>query len=104
MARYPYVLSALAVLVAFPAAAAEPAAVPPGMKALQLQVCDRGPFKRRAWNEDFGRVRFEVYDRPARTALAAKDPKVRCITEENLARLKARQSASLTVIDPRERR
>ena len=104
MARYPYLLSALALLVASPAAAAEPVSVPAGMKAHQIHICDKGPFKRSAWNRDFGRVSFEVFERPGERTDTRKETKVRCITEENLAKLKARQSGSLMVIDPRDRR
>ena len=104
MARYSYAAPLLALLIATPAVAGERPVAPAGMKTHKLHVCDRGAFKRSAWNQEFGRVSFVHWDRPGDPVPPGKDEKVRCITEENLAKLKARQSASLQVIDARERR
>ena len=104
MALVPYALSiALLASAAAPALADTPYAAP-GTKVIQLHICDQGPFKRSAWNREFGRVEFLRPDRPRDPAPRAEDPKVRCITEKNLARLKARQTGDLRVIDARERR
>ncbi|MDO1558149.1 hypothetical protein Q0812_01730 [Brevundimonas sp. 2R-24] len=58
-----------------------------GRYAVQLHVCDEGPFNRGAWNREFGRVSFVAPSALLETART--ETTTRCITREQLARLRS---------------